>query len=135
MSVNAAGQYTSHMHFQSAWTVCERAETVTDALRSAHMKAAGLPVPSDDQEMQDMHDQLRIRALARRAAAITMQDISADQPHIAADLMGKSPLTNTAACATTQDIQENFPGLVVLVALRETQRHYERVRHPLGLWD
>lgn len=135
MSVNAAGQYASHMHFQSAWTVCERAETVTDALRSAHMKAAGLPTAADDQELQDMHDQLRIRALARRAAAITMEEITADQPHIASDLMGTSPLTNTAPCATTQDIEVSFPGLVVLVALRETQRHYARVRHPLGLWD
>jgi hypothetical protein len=37
---------------------------VTDALRRAHIKAAGLPMPADDQELQDMHDQLRIRALA-----------------------------------------------------------------------
>lgn len=135
MSVNAAGQYASHMHFRSEWKVCERAESVTDALRSAHMKTAGLPTPADDQELQDMHDQLRIRALARRAAAITMEEITADQPHIAADLMGKSPLTNTAPCSTTREIEESFPGLVVLVALRETQRHYARVRHPLGLWD
>jgi hypothetical protein len=135
MSVNAAGQYASHMHFQTEWKVCERAESVTDALRSAHIKAAGLPMPADNQELQDMHDQLRIRALARRAAAITMEEITADQPHIAVDLMGKSPLTNTVPCATTQAIEESFPGLVVLVALRETQRHYARVRHPLGLWD
>jgi hypothetical protein len=135
MSVNAAGQYATHMHFQSEWKACERAESVTDALRSAHIKTAGLPTPGDDQELQDMHDQLRIRALARRAAAITMEEITADQPHIAADLMGKSPLTNTAPCTTAQDIQEGFPGLIVLVALRETQRHYARVRHPLGLWD
>lgn len=135
MSVNAAGQYASHMHFQSEWKICERAEIVTDALRSAHMKTAGLPMPADDQELQDMHDQLRIRALARRAAAITMGAITADQPHIATDLMGKAPLTNTMPCATTQEIEKSFPGLVVMVALRETQRHYARVRHPLGLWD
>lgn len=135
MSVNAAGQYASHMHFQSEWKVCERAETVTNALRSAHMKTAGLPTAADDQELQDLHDQLRIRALARRAAAITLEEITADQPHIASDLLGTSPLTNTVPCATTQEIEERFPGLVVIVALRETQRHYARVRHPLGLWD
>lgn len=135
MSVIAAGQHASHMHFRGEWKVCERDESVTDALRGAHMKTAGLPTPADDQELQDMHDQLRIRALARRAAAITMEEITANQPHIAADLMGKSPLTNTVPCSTTQEIEESFPGLVVLVALRETQRHYARVRHPLGVWD
>lgn len=135
LSVNAAGQYTSHMHFQNEWRACERQDSVNDALRCAHLKAAGLLSPAAHDELLDTHDQLRIRALAQRAAAITLGEITADQPHIASNLLGKSPLQGRPALCTWHEIEQEFQGLVVSVALRETQRHYARVRHPLGLWD
>lgn len=134
LSFNEAGQFASHMYFQSQWSRCERVEIVTDALRHAHIQASGHPVPSTHEDLCDLHDRLRVRALAERAAAITMGTTQPHEPHISAAAPGHDAVPGLLPCATPLEIAQGFSSVLVVAALRERVRHHERRHDSMGYW-
>ncbi len=128
-----------HRYQHSTWSGCQlhgglHAEML-DALRRSHVHAVSAPSGQgahllSDEDLSDLHDSLRVRALAQRAKAITTGEISSEQPFV--PCLNLQALNTITAChqdvealpsaRSTAEIESTFDSLLVRVALRESER-------------
>ncbi len=138
LSANEQGASVTHRYQNSQWSSCEldyglRSE-FEEALEMAHLRACtenGTPTvgaPSEH-DISDMHDALRVQALAQRQAAVSAcliseRDVFVPRIRLASitdaaqhiDVLTPIP----SIVATTQsEIEQQFDSLLVRVALRE----------------
>jgi hypothetical protein len=83
-----------------------------------------------DEDLSDLHESLRVRALAQRAKAITTGEISSEQPFV--PCLSLQALNTIISCdqdaealpsaRSTDEIESTFDSLLVRVALRESER-------------
>lgn len=128
-----------HRYQHSTWSGCQlhgglHAEML-DALRRSHVHAVSAPSGQgahllSDEDLSDLHESLRVRALAQRAKAITTGEISSEQPFV--PCLNLQALNTIIAChqevealpsaRSTAEIESTFDSLLVRVALRESER-------------
>lgn len=136
----ASASVSIHRYQHSKWSGCQlhgglHAEML-DALRRSHVHAvsasSGLATHLlSDEDLSDLHESLRVRALAQRAKAITTGEIGSEQPFV--PCLTLQALNNIISCdhdaealpsaRSTDEIESNFDSLLVRVALRESERH------------
>lgn len=136
---SASASVSIHRYQHSTWSGCQlhgglHAEML-DALRHSHVHAVrvqsgqGMHLLSDE-DLSDLHESLRVRALAQRAKAITTGEIGSEQPFV--PCLTLQALNTIISCdqnaealpsaRSTDEIESNFDSLLVRVALRESER-------------
>ncbi len=138
LSASEQGACVTHRYLNSQWSSCDagagsRSE-IEEALELAHLRACADPAASTarastEHDIADMHDALRVQALAQRQAAVKAGLIEEREPFVPrirlasvaddADQFEVLSPTPSIVATTQREIETQFDSLLVRVALRE----------------